>query len=104
MGGNNNRAVFIGIFVILIGVIFALKLFVLQVTDPSYKLSAESNTRRKVIQFPSRGLIYDRNGKLLVSNQAVYDIMIVPQDLTAFDTLDFCESIGVTPDELRSIS
>jgi len=101
VGGNNNRAIFIGIFAVFIGIVFAMKLFVLQVADPSYKLSAESNTRRKVIQFPSRGLIYDRNKKLLVSNQAVYDIMIVPQDLTPFDTLDFCESIGVTPDELR---
>ena len=103
MGGNNNRAVFIGIFVVLIGVIFASKLFVLQVADVSYKISAESNTRRKVIQYPSRGLIYDRNGKLLVSNQAVYDIMVVPQELTAFDSLDFCESIGISRDELREM-
>jgi penicillin-binding protein 2 len=103
VGENNNRAIFIGLLVVLLGIIFAMKLFVLQVADQSYKLSAESNTRRKVIQFPSRGLIYDRNGKLLVSNQAVYDIMIVPQDLTPFDTLDFCESIGITPDELRKM-
>ncbi len=103
MGWNNNRAVFIGIFIILIGVIFAFKLFVLQVTDPSYKLSAESNSRRKVIQFSSRGLIYDRNGKLLVSNQAVYDIMVIPQELTPFDSIDFCESVGISMDELRDM-
>lgn len=103
MGWNNNRAVFIGIFIILIGVIFAFKLFVLQVSDPSYKLSAESNSRRKVVQFSSRGLIYDRNGKLLVSNQAVYDIMVVPQELASFDSIDFCESVGITLDELKEM-
>ncbi len=103
MGWNNNRAVFIGIFIILIGVIFTSKLFVLQVTDPSYKLSAESNSRRKVVQFSSRGLIYDRNGKLLVSNQAVYDIMVVPQELAPFDSIDFCESVGISIDELRDM-
>jgi len=103
VGWNNNRGIFIGIFIILIGVIFASKLFVLQVADPSYKLSAESNSRRMVIQFPSRGLIYDRNGKLLVSNQAVYDIMVVPQELVPFDSVDFCESVGITLDELRGM-
>ena len=103
MGGDKNKAIFISIFIMLVGAIFTLKLFVLQVADQSYKLSAESNTRRKVIRFPSRGLIYDRNGKLLVSNQAVYDIMVVPQDLDLFDTLDFCESIGVTPEKLRNM-
>ncbi len=103
MGLNNNRSVFIGIFIILIGVIFASKLFVLQVADPSYKLSAESNSRRMVIQFPSRGLIYDRNGRLLVSNQAVYDIMVVPQELAPFDSVDFCQAVGITIDELREM-
>ncbi len=103
MGWNNNRAVFIGIFIILIGVIFAFKLFVLQVADTSYKLSAESNSRRKVIQYPSRGLVYDRNGKLLVSNQAVYDIMVVPQELEAFDSIDFCNSVGISQETLREM-
>jgi len=102
-GGSNNRTISIALFIILLGLVYAVKLFILQVTDPSYKLSAESNTRRKVIQFPSRGLIYDRNGKLLVSNQAVYDIMIVPNELAPFDSLDFCESVGITIEQLRGM-
>ncbi len=84
-----------------LALIFVTKLFILQVYDPSYKFSAESNTRRKVTQYPSRGLVYDRNGKLLVSNQAVYDVMVVPRDIVAFDSIDFCESLNLSKEELR---
>ncbi len=84
-----------------IGIIYISKLFVLQVYDPSYKFSAESNTRRKVTQFPSRGLVYDRNGKLLVSNQAVYDVMVVPREIVPFDSLDFCDLLGISIENLR---
>ncbi len=86
-----------------VGLMFISKLFVLQVYDPSYKLSAESNTRRKVTQFPSRGLVYDRNGKLLVSNQAVYDIMVVPRDIVPFDSIDFCQSLDIQIEDLRAM-
>jgi penicillin-binding protein 2 len=92
---NNNRAILIGIFFGLIGLIFIIRLFVLQVVDPSYKFSAESNTQRKITEYPSRGLVYDRNGKLLISNQAVYDIMIVPREVAPFDTTDFCVSLDI---------
>jgi len=85
-----------------LALIFIIKLFILQVYDPSYKFSAESNTRRKVTQYPSRGLVYDRNGKLLVSNQAVYDVMVVPRDIVAFDSIDFCESLDLSIEQLRN--
>jgi penicillin-binding protein 2 len=101
--GVTNRTIAIGLFFILIGLVFAVKLFVIQVADSTYKLSAESNTRRKVIQYPSRGLIYDRNGKLLVSNQAVYDVMVVPRELAAFDSLDFCQSLDISMEILRDM-
>jgi len=86
----------VGVALLYIG-----KLFVLQVYDPSYKFSAESNTRRKVTQYPSRGLIYDRNNKLLVSNQAVYDVMVVPRELVPFDSIDFCHSLDISIEDLR---
>ncbi len=66
-------------------------------------MSAENNSRRKEVQFPSRGLIYDRNGKLLVSNQAVYDIMIVPREVVEFDSLDFCNIVGINIETLRDL-
>jgi penicillin-binding protein 2 len=96
----NNQSVAIRIFIILVGFIFVVKLFIIQVYDSSYKFSADSNTQRVIIQYPSRGLVFDRNGKLLVSNQAVYDVMVVPRDIEAFDTTEFINALGITKDEL----
>lgn len=101
MGGINNRTLLIAAIMVGLGVVFIIKLFILQVYDPSYKFSAESNTRREVTQYPSRGLVYDRNGKLLVSNQAVYDVMVVPRDIVPFDSIDFCQSLDLTIEQLR---
>ncbi|MBP8850381.1 MAG: penicillin-binding protein 2, partial [Breznakibacter sp.] len=70
---------------IAVGIIFSLKLFVIQVVDSSYKFSADNNSRPKIIVYPARGVVTDRNGKLLVSNQAVYDIMVTPRELAPFD-------------------
>lgn len=78
--------------------IFIARLAYLQLIDPSYRILAESNSRREVTQYPARGQIYDRNGKLIVSNQAAYDIMISPAQLSAFDTLEFCRLLGITPE------
>lgn len=77
------------------------RLAYVQLFEESYQLSADSNSRRKVIQYPSRGLIYDRNGKLLVSNQPVYDIMIIPREVHEFDSLDFCNTVGIDMPTLR---
>lgn len=91
----SNRRYIIGLLVVLSALVFIMKLFHMQVIDDSYKLSAENNSRREVILYPARGLIYDRKGKLLVSNQAAYDIMINPGQLDEFDTLDFCQTLGI---------
>ena len=101
MGGINNRTLLIATIIVSLGLIFIVKLFILQVYDTSYSSSAVSNTRRTVTQYPSRGLVYDRNGKLLVSNQAVYDVMVVPRDIVAFDSIDFCESLDLSIEQLR---
>ena len=97
------RAIVISIFFGIIALTFIVRLFVLQVVDPSYKYSADNNTQRKMTEYPSRGLIYDRNGKLLVSNQAVYDVMIIQRDVVAFDTVAFCDALGITRDELNKL-
>ncbi|MDG5799503.1 penicillin-binding protein 2 [Marinilabiliaceae bacterium ANBcel2] len=93
--GSNNRTILIVIAIILVGLIFIGKLFMLQVVDPSYKFSAESNTQRKLTEFAARGLIYDRNKNLVVANQATYDIMIVPREVTPFDSTKFCNLLGI---------
>lgn len=98
--GKSNRAILISVFFGLIGLIFIIRLFFLQVIDPSYKYFADSNTQRKITEYPSRGLIYDRNSNLLVSNQAVYDVMIIPREVKSFDTLDFCHALNISRPEL----
>ena len=80
---------------ILITVVYVLRLFTLQLTSDDYKLRADSNAFMKRIQFPARGAISDRNGKLLVYNQPAYDIMVVMNEQRGVDTLDLCQCLGI---------
>lgn len=96
---NERRFVIIGIF-IAVGVLFVAKLFYLQVIDDSYLVSANRNTLRYITQYPARGLIYDRNGKLLVYNEATYDLMVIPNEIKNLDTAEICNLFGITPIEL----
>src|SRR5690606_3368221 len=57
---------------------------------------SENNAIKKVFDFPERGYIYDRNGKLLVANQPSYDIMVIPREMKNIDTLEFCNLLGIT--------
>jgi penicillin-binding protein 2 len=95
MNNYSNRIYVIGGIFILVVLIFIIRLFNLQISDDSYKLSAENNSQRQETQYPARGLIYDRNGKLLVYNQAAYDLMIIPRQVKVFDTTDFCAILGM---------
>lgn len=79
-----------------VGIIFIIRLFYLQVIDKTYKRSADKNVIREVVDFPSRGLIYDRNGELLVYNQAVYDLMVTPRELITFDTISLCAIVDIS--------
>lgn len=96
-----DRKLVIGAIIVVIIVIYIIRLFYLQVIDSSYKYSADSNVLRYETQYPARGLIYDRNGKLLVYNEAAYDLMIVPREVKAFDTLDFCNTLNITIEYVR---
>ncbi len=97
---DNRRYVFI-VSTILIGLVFIIRLFFLQVVNTSYKVSAENNSQSHVVMYPARGLIYDRNNELLVSNQAAYDILVVPFNVSEFDTTEFCSALGITEENLR---
>jgi penicillin-binding protein 2 len=96
-----NRKYFIGSFIILIGIIFIFRLLYIQIIDPTYRLSAESNSRRMEIVYAARGLIYDRNNNLLVHNQPSYDLKIAPFELEAFDSTELCEILNINIKELR---
>ena len=88
-------------FIVVLVMIYIGRLFVLQVGDSKYKENADSNAFLEKTIYPSRGLIYDRRGKLVVYNQPAYDVMMIPKDVQPFDTLDFCQTLQITPAELN---
>ncbi|HET6243468.1 MAG: penicillin-binding protein 2 [Bacteroidetes bacterium] len=91
-----DRKYVIYIIFMIIGIVFSLRLFYLQVIDDKYKLDADNNVLRYVIEYPTRGMVYDRYGKLLVYNEAAYDLMIIPRQVKNIDTLEFCSLIGIS--------
>lgn len=95
----DKRKLVIGGVAVAIVVIYAVRLFLLQVSSDDYKLRADSNAFRREMQYPSRGLIYDRKGTLLVYNEPSYNILVTMQEQHGVDTLDFCETIGITKED-----
>src|SRR5665648_607329 len=91
-----DRKIIIIATFLAIGFIYLIRLFYIQVIDRSYTLSANNNVLRYVTQFPPRGLIYDRNGKLLLYNEAVYDLMVIPRQVKDVDTAEICRLLGIT--------
>ena len=98
--GLEYRRFVIGGVAILIVVTYIVRLFFLQLMSDDYKKNADSNAFLKKIEFPSRGIITDRNGELLVYNQPSYDIMVVVNEArNHIDTLEFCQTLGITREE-----
>lgn len=77
-------------FFIFIGLIFLIRLFYLQLSGDEYAFAADNNTRRDITIYPPRGLIYDRNGELMVYNEAVFDLMIIPGQAKDIDIESLC--------------
>ena len=81
--------------------ILIAKIFSIQILDDKYKLASENNSLVYNTIYPNRGIIHDRNGKILVENKVAYDLMVTPREVEPFDTLDFCNVIGVSEDFVR---
>ncbi len=96
-----KRKYIIGAIFVFIVLVFIGKLFTLQVLDSSYKQYATRNVLRRVINYPARGLIYDRNSKLLVYNKAAYDLLVIPREVSEFDTTQLCQILNIPKDELK---
>ena len=89
------RKYVLGVSAVLIIIVYIVRLFMLQLMSDDYAQRADSNAFMRRIQFPARGAITDRRGKLLVYNQPAYDIMVVMREQVGVDTLDLCESLGI---------
>lgn len=83
------------VFFFLIGIIYIFRLFYLQVIDDTYQSLGSTNAIKREIQVPLRGQIYDRNGKLLVANVEVYDMLVTPKKVKNLDTATFCRLFGI---------
>lgn len=92
----SQRKYVIGSIFILVSVILLIKLFIIQIVDNSYKQSSDNTTLRYITQYPSRGKVYDRDGRLLIYNDAVYDLMIIPSQAKNIDTASFCKLLNIS--------
>lgn len=97
---SKRSYVIIGIFV-LTALLFIVGLFRLQVLDPTYKVFATNNVLREIVQYPARGLIYDRTGKLLVHNKPAYDLLVTPREVGVFDTTYLCNLLDITKEDFK---
>lgn len=97
---DGRKEIFKGL-IILVAIIFLIKLFLIQVADNRYVQMANSNAIVTEVEYPYRGLIKDRNGKLLVTNTPEFNLMTVAKEIRSFDSLRFCEVFQISIQELR---
>ncbi len=90
------------ITVIVVGFIFIGRLFYLQIYSSTNDSLYEDNAIRKVYDYPKRGFVYDRNGKLLVANQPSYDVMVIPREIKPLDTLEFCNLLKISKSTFKN--
>lgn len=98
----SSRSYVIGIIFSAIGLVFIVRLFFIQIIETRYKSSANNNALRYITNYPARGLVYDRDGKILVFNEATYDLIVIPKQLKpGLDTAALCRIIGMELPEIR---
>ena len=98
---GNNRSKFLLAGLIVVAAILLGKLFYIQIIDDEYKINASNNSMVYDIIYPTRGIIYDRNGKIIVSNKVTYDILVTPREVVPFDTLLLASVLETTPEFIR---
>lgn len=96
---NRKNKLLLGLWIVALVLIG--KLFYIQIIDKGYKEDASNNSMVYVDIYPPRGIIYDRNGEVLVGNTVCYDILVTPRDVKQFDTLALAAALDTTADFLR---
>ncbi|SHI84229.1 penicillin-binding protein 2 [Aquimarina spongiae] len=94
------RKLLLYLIIVTTGFVFVARLFYLQIYNTSFASLSEDNAIKVIYDYPQRGAIYDRNARLLVTNQPSYDVMVIPRELKPFDTLEFCSILNITKDKL----
>lgn len=98
----DNRKYVIIIFVSLIGVVYFIRLFQMQVLDDQWKLRAQEIAEKRKLITPPRAVMFDRNGKKVVSNKAYYNLMFIENEIEDLDTVAFGKLVGMTPEEIKN--
>ena len=101
---NNNshlgdRKFIIGGFFVLIVLVYICRLFYIQIIDESYTIKAQQQAIEIRVDYPQRGVVYDRNGKYLVKNEPSYDLMVTPRLVKGCDTVALCQTLEITKTE-----
>jgi penicillin-binding protein 2 len=97
---KDQRPLVILIVIFLVSAVLLIKLFMIQVLDDSFMKRAERNAIQRIVDHPYRGLVYDRNGKLMVFNNPIFDLMVVPKEFKVQDTTQFCQLFQISKEEL----
>lgn len=90
------RKALLPLIIIIATSLLLIRIFYLQVVNDTFKLQSENNAIKIKYDYPERGYIYDRYGKLLVANQPSYDIMVIPREIKKIDTTEFCLLLNIT--------
>ncbi|MFA7116307.1 MAG: penicillin-binding transpeptidase domain-containing protein [Bacteroidales bacterium] len=98
---SNNKRIYLTIGISIIFILIIIQLLHIQIFDNSYKVSAQNNALRYETQYPVRGLILDRNDKILVGNKNTYDIIVTPYDAKNFDTTALCNTFSLDREKVR---
>lgn len=97
---NDQRPITIIIAIALVGVVLLTKLFLIQVADDSFLKRAERNAIQRVVDHPYRGLVNDRNGNIMVYNNPIFDLMVIPKEFSVKDTARFCDIFKISKEDL----
>lgn len=97
----DSRKYVIIVFMVLIGIVYSFRLFQMQVVDDKWKLRAAEIAEKKVFITPPRAVMFDRNGKKVVTNTAYYNLMFVEEEIKDLDTVEFGKLVGMTVQEVR---
>lgn len=96
-----GRGVIIRGLILFVALTFAIRLFYIQILEEDYKVAAENNVVQKIVQYPYRGMVYDRNDSLVIYNSPVFDLMVVPKEAEIKDTIVFAQLLGLERDQLE---
>lgn len=98
----DNRKYVIGIMIVAVVLIFIVRLFQIQILDTRYRNSADNNALYYRTVYPMRGVIYDRKGQMIVSNQPSFDVVVTMRNVKDLDTLALCSSLDITREFFES--